>query len=193
MTDDFKYDLIDNSVSFICSKWILDRTPFIFKDNSLEHIEWKELLSSKINVDSKSIVFTGSSCCGFSLNPNKNYRDFQPDSDIDIAIVSELYFDIAWKSLRNLGTERFALSHVQKNSLNDHVNRLIYWGTIATDKILELLPFGKEWSLHLIDMSKISPVENRTINIRLYKDFESLRAYQINNLKFLKTELYKNI
>lgn len=192
MRDDFKYDLIDNSVSFICSKWMLDRTPFIFEDDRLKYILWKEQLAEKLQVDSKSMVFTGSSSCGFSLNPNKNYREFNEESDIDIAIISGYHFDIAWKTLRNLGTKRFDLNNIQQNSLKEHVNRLIYWGTIATDKILEILPFGKEWSLHLLDMEKVDPINNRTINIRIYKDYESLRAYHINNLTNLRTKLYEN-
>jgi hypothetical protein len=193
MIDQFKNELINKPVSYICSKWLLDRTPYIFNEDSHRHIEWKELLSSKINVDSKSLIFLGSSSCGFSLNPNKNYRTFNDKSDIDIAVVSGLYFDISWKTLRNLGTKRYTLNRIQKNSLDDHVNRLIYWGTIATDQILELLPFGKDWSLELIEMSKLDPINKKTINIRLYKDFESLRAYQVNNLKSLKTELHKNL
>ncbi|AEV33437.1 hypothetical protein [Owenweeksia hongkongensis] len=191
MIEDFKYELIDNSSSFICSKWVLDRVPFVFEDDRISYIEWKEELSKKLEIDSKSMVFTGSSSCGFSLNPYKDYKSFNDESDIDIAIISELYFDIAWKCLRNLGTKRFDLTPRQKASLRDHREKYIYWGTIATDKILELLPFGKEWSLALMEQSKKSPANNRTINIRLYKDYESLRAYQINNLENLRVKLFE--
>lgn len=189
MIEEFKYDLLDNSPSFICSKWILDRVPFLFNEDRISYIKWKEKLASKLGIDSKAMVLTGSSCCGFSLNPYKLYKKFNEESDIDIAIVSELYFDIAWKTLRNLGTKRFDLTPKQSSSLDDHVNRLIYWGTIATDKLLEILPYGKKWSLHLIEMSKFEPANGRTINIRLYKDYEALRAYQINNLGKLRIKL----
>lgn len=193
MIDDFKYELIDNSTSFICSKWVLDRVPHLFNDDRISFIKWKEELADRFGVDSKAMVFTGSAGCGFSLNPFKNYREFNDQSDIDIAIVSELHFDIAWKTLRNLGTKRFDLSPKQKSSLSDHVDRLIYWGAIATDKLLEIFPFGKEWSTHLIEMSKTSQANNRTINIRLYKDYDALRAYQVDNLEKLRTKLFETL
>jgi hypothetical protein len=74
-----------------------------------------------------------------------------------------------------------------KQSVKDHVEKYIYWGTIATDKLLPYLPFHLQWSNALREMSKIEPTKNRIINARIYKDFDSLRAYQINNLKNLRT------
>jgi len=191
MVAKFQKELLESPTSFICSKWILDKIPYIFNSDRIKYIKWKEDLGSKLGIDSKAISFTGSSCTGFSLNPSKSFRVFGNHSDIDIAIVSDLHFDIAWNALRNIGVRQLTLSYKQKVSLQDHRIRLIYWGTIATDKILELLPFGVDWSLILIEMSKLAPVNGRTINIRLYKDYDSLRAYHVNNLDNLRTQLFE--
>jgi hypothetical protein len=191
MVAKFQKELLEKPTSFICSKWILDKIPHIFNSDRIKYIKWKEDLGSKLGIDSKAISFTGSSCTGFSLNPSKSFKQFGGHSDIDIAIVSDLHFDIAWNALRNLGVKQLSLSYKQKISLHDHRNRLIYWGTIATDKILELLPFGIDWSLILIETSKLAPANGRTINIRLYKDYDSLRAYQVNNLNNLRTQLFE--
>ena len=191
MVEDFKYDLIDNPTSFMCSKWLLDRVPHIFNNDLIAFIKWKEELADRLEIDSKSIVITGSASCGFSLNPYKNYKEFDDSSDIDVAIVSEIHFDIAWRTLRNLGTKRYDLNAKQKASLNDHVDRLIYWGTVATDKLLEILPFGKDWSLQLLEMSKLEPVNNKTLNVRLYKDYDALRSYNVANLVNLKNKLFE--
>jgi len=192
MVNIFKGELTANNASYMCSKWLFERTPFIFEDDRLSYIKWMENLAARLKVDSKSMILTGSSCCGFSLNPNKNYKLFDENSDIDIAITSQFYFDIAWKTFRDLGTKRYGLTAKQKASLDDHVNRLIYWGTIATDKLLVILPFGKEWSLHLAELSNSNPINGRTINIRLYKDYDSLRAYHVQNLDKMKTQLYSS-
>lgn len=183
MLKTFKAEILNEDLSFLCSKWILDRTPHIFADDRSEYLRWKETLSQKLSIDSKSIVFTGSSSVGFSLNPSKKFKSFDENSDIDLAIVSDLHFDISWKYLRNMGTRRFDLTIRQKQHIQEHVTRLIYWGTIATDKILEILPFGKDWELVLLELAKHEPINGKEINIRIYKDFESLRQYQINNLK----------
>jgi hypothetical protein len=189
MTVEFKEEIANTDISFMTSKWIIEKVPFIFSDNIENYIKWKELLASKIGVDSKAIVLTGSSSVGFSLNPENNLRAFSEKSDIDVAIVSQLYFDISWHFLRTLGTKRYSLGKREINAIDDHRNRLIYWGTIATDKILQILPFGEKWITALNEMATIEPTKDRTINIRIYKDFEALRAYHLNNLKLIKDKI----
>jgi hypothetical protein len=189
MTTDFKTEISTTDISFMTSKWIIEKVPFIFADNLEHYIRWKEILASKIGVDSKAIVLTGSASVGFSLNPDNNLRAFSEKSDIDVAIISQHYFDISWHFLRNIGTNRYSYSRKEITAIDDHRNRLIYWGTIATDKIIQLLPFGDKWVTSLNEMSNIEPTKDRTINIRIYKDFEALRAYHLNNLKAIKDKI----
>lgn len=189
MTEDFKTEITNSDISFMTSKWIIEKVPFIFSDNLELYIKWKEILANKIGVDSKAIVLTGSASVGFSLNPDNNLRAFNDHSDIDVAIVSQHYFDISWHFLRNVGTKRYSYTRKQKDAIDDHRNRLIYWGTIATDKIIQILPFGEKWILALNEMAAFDPTKDRTINIRIYKDFEALRAYHLGNLKTIKDKL----
>lgn len=189
MTGDFKTEITTKDISFMTSKWIIEKVPFIFSDNLENYIKWKEILANKIGVDSKAIVVTGSASVGFSLNPDNNLREFNDKSDIDVAIVSQHYFDISWHFLRNIGTKRHGYNRKVNDSIDDHRNRLIYWGTIATDKIIQILPFGEKWITALNEMSTFEPTKDRTINIRIYKDFEALRAYHLNSLKTIKDKI----
>lgn len=186
MLEDFKTEIINTDISYMTSKWIIEKVPYIFLGNFEHYIKWKEQLAAKIGVDGKAIVFTGSSSVGFSLNPDKNLRAFTDKSDIDVAIISQHYFDLSWHFLRNVGTKRYSYSKKVKDSIDDHRNRLIYWGTIATDKIIQILPFGEKWISALNEMSLIEPTKDRTINLRIYQDFEALRAYHLSNLKLIK-------
>lgn len=177
----FKADFKQHPYEFLTSKWVLEKIPYIFNNDSEAYIKTKLKLASMINVDSCSIIFVGSASTGFSLSPMEKFRKFNDKSDIDIAIISHYYFDVAWHTLRNIDIYR--LSHDAVLSIKEHRERYIYYGTIATDKILGLLPFGKEW-LAAIESLKESPIfENRDINFRLYRDHESLREYHINNFK----------
>jgi len=185
-------DIVRETITYTSSKWIIERIPFIFENDLHTYITWKEKLSSLIGVDSKAIVLTGSSSVGFSLNPEKNLKPFNTDSDIDVAIISAHYFDISWHFLRNLGTRMYSLSQKEKNAIEDHRKRLIYWGTIATDKIVQILPFGKEWVTAVEAMAKIKPTDGRQINFRIYKDFEALKAYHNDGLKSIKDKLIIN-
>ena len=163
----------------VISKWVLENVPFIFHEDRQHYLEIKSKLSKQLNVDSCSILFVGSSSVGFSLNPIKNFKKFDKDSDIDIAVISHYYFDVAWRTIRDIDYSHQPIQ-VQK-VLDEHRNRLIYWGTIATDKILGLLPFGAKW-LNAIETLKSDQLfEDRKISFRLYQDHESLRLYHMNN------------
>lgn len=189
MKEDFKKELLAESPSLLFSRWVLNKLPVLFNGDIESYIHWKEELSKGIQVDSQAILFTGSSCNGFSFSPYKNFKDFDEDSDIDIAIISEYFFDTCWFEIRNYGTKYHDLTKPQQKSFEDHRTRLIYWGTIATDKLLPIFSFSKEWIVALEKMAKIAPTENRTINIRIYKNFESLREYYIDCFKKLQRNL----
>lgn len=186
MKEEISQEIIDYHPNYISSKWVLERIPFIFDGDLEKYIDWKERLGSIIGVDGKAITFTGSAAVGVSLNPDKDFREFNERSDIDVAIISSHYFDISWHHLRNLGPKRHRLKRIEKASIKDHRERLIYWGTIATDKIIQILPFGKIWMSAIDEMRKIEPTEDRDINFRIYRDFESLREYQSDCIGKLK-------
>ena len=84
-------------------------------------------------------------------------------SDIDVAIISHHHFDLAWHELRNLGANYYSLNTLQRDSIDKHKSKYIYWGTIATDKILPVLSFGKEWIIGLSNMAQIHPSEGKEI------------------------------
>ena len=187
----FLDDIINEPVSYTTSKWIIERIPHIFDNNLENYIDWKERLSTLIGVDSKAIVFTGTSCVGFSLNPKKNFKAFQDDSDIDVAVVSSHLFESAWHYLRNIGPKYHRLKPLVKTAIIEHRERFIYHGTIATDRIVHILPFGKEWVNAMNEMRKLDPTKNRDINFRIYKDFEALKSYQSIGVVIAKDQLLK--
>ena len=187
----FFSDLKSKPLSFVFSKWLLDATPYIFEGERITGIKWKERIATRIEVDSHAISVIGSAGLGFSLNPRKNFKYFDHESDIDLAIISHHHFEVGWNYLRNLGTDYYKLTQKQKNVIEDHRKRLIYWGTVATDKILTILPFGKTWHACLDDASHEHPANNRDINVRLYRDFESLRSYHVMNLENTRQKLYE--
>jgi hypothetical protein len=114
---------------------------------------------------------------------------FDQGPDIDVAVISAYHFEEAWRYLRNMGSEYFKLRPTAKRSVDDHRTRYVYYGTIATDQILERLPFGKRWLIALSAMAREYPTEGRLITARVYRDFDSLRGYQVINVRRIGEEV----
>lgn len=177
----FKEDFNKYEYDFLVSKWVVEKLPHIFNGDYEKFLQIKIKLSKLLQVDSCSIIFVGSSCTGFSLSPHKSFKEFNEESDVDIAIISHYYFDVAWHTIRNI-----TLSNCTPDvraSIQEHRVNLIFWGTIATDKILGIMPFSRKWMQAKEEMEKEEVFENRKINFRLYQDHEALRAYHMHNFK----------
>lgn len=183
----FISELLSHPAELLASVWIIDRIPLIFDKDLQAYATWRRAIAKGLGVDPSALLITGSAAFGVSLNPYKNYKFFDGDSDIDVAVISDYHFTEAWRTLRSIGAERHRMPQKVKQSIDDHVKKYIYWGTIATDKILHLLSFGAQWNRTLDEISKIKPTEGRSIKVRVYRDLDSLRAYQVNNLANLKT------
>jgi predicted nucleotidyltransferase len=179
--DQFARDFEVYEYDYLVSKWVIEKLPYIFNGNYDSFLKTKLKLSRLLKVDSCSIIFVGSACTGFSLSPFKKLREFNEKSDIDIAIVSHYYFDVAWHTMRNI--RPFDYSTEVQDAIKEHASKFIYWGTIATDKILGILPFAKEWLCAQEEISKEPIFENRKVNFRLYQDHEALRTYHLRNFK----------
>ena len=179
--EEFKRDYEHNSLEFVSSKWIFERIPFVFGEDYTCFINTKLIISKALGVDLCSIFFVGSSSLGFSLNPAKNLKPFDETSDIDIAIVSHYFFDIAWRTIQDIDFS--TITFPIQNAIKDHRERLIYWETIALDKILGVMPFGKEWMSVLEKLQSEAIFCNRKISFRLYRNHEALRRYHINNFQ----------
>jgi hypothetical protein len=190
MKDEFIADLQKEKPEWVVSKWILERpTPYFFQKDHLAYIQWKNQLATKLGVDPHSIIVVGSANIGFSLNPDKNWKSFDDESDIDIAIISSDHFQQAWYFLRHIKpAERYRLSKEMQTVITSHETTYVYCGAIAAEMILGLLPFGEKWMAGIGEMNKESPL-GHTIGLRIYKDIESLRDYTIHTFKKLRAKL----
>jgi hypothetical protein len=175
-------DLRQFSARDFVSAHLFDRTPFVFPTRQ-SFINWKKSLGKTIDVDPAAILLVGSAAIGVSMNPDRSFKAFDLDSDVDVAVVSNYHFTAAWRYLRNNGHKRSSLPQRQQIAWDDHVKRLIYWGTIATDKLLPLMPFAKAWMSASAAASRSAEIANREIRFRIYADYESLRSYQVMSTK----------
>ena len=175
--------------SAFVSRWLLERVPFAFGDDLDTYLAWKHGLAEKLTVDPKAITLVGTAAIGTSLNPHKNFKDFDDESDIDVAVVSQYHFNILWRWMRGLGAAYYGLPAPARNAVDRHRENYVFWGTIATDRLLPHTPLATEWVPALDSMSSVDPTKGREIKARLYADFDSLRAYHAKGILTLRQKL----
>lgn len=171
---------------------ILDRVPAIFESRE-QYASWRDEIGRGLDVDPLCLAVVGSTAVGVSLSPDaqKQLKPFHDSSDVDLAVVSSRFFDEAWRWLRSLGP----IDKLKTNSpdaadlLNWHRRSLVFDGTIATERLLSFLPFGAEWTAVLGRAALLRPTQDRNVNARIYRDFDSLREYHRANVERLKIEL----
>jgi hypothetical protein len=183
--------LRDESVAAFLEHHMFDCIPHVFGQDRSTYVAWKRKLGSAIDVDPACLTIVGSAALGCSLNPNKNLKPFDGKSDIDVAIVSGYHFTVGWRYLRMNGNRRHGLPEKTKNAWDEHVSRLIFFGTIATDRLLGVLPFGMDWLKASSKMGSVAPTQGRSVNLRIYSDYEALRAYQGISVKRIRESFYK--
>jgi hypothetical protein len=164
------------------STHIFDRVPHAFADDRTGYVTWKRLLAKGLGVDSADLTVVGSAATGISLNPYKNYRPYGDHSDIDVAVISSFHFQSAWRFLRQNGNLRARLSVKERASWDEHRTSLLFWGTIATDRLLPRFPFGAEWRAAIDAVQATVPMV-QPIAVRVYNDYEALRTYQLNSVR----------
>lgn len=171
------------------SEHLLEITPHAFAGDGSAWSKYRLSLADKLDVDPQEIVLMGSAGLGFSLNPRKGFSAFHAGSDFDFGVVSSYHFDLAWRYLRQSQVRWLSLPAEVKRAIRQHRQNYVFTGTIAANWFLTILPFGKTWQAALDDMGELAPSVGRTVSLRIYKDFDSLRFYQANNIRKLRDKL----
>lgn len=185
---ELKSDLAKLPAPEIVSQWFVHRLPTLFAGDEPGHVAFKAEAARRLNVSVFDIVIVGSAAVGFSLNPDKNFSAFSTESDVDIAVASPHHFELAWRWLRNLGARRYRLPQRAQSWIKEHETRLVYWGQIATDQILEHMPFGGEWVRALASLSGVKPIDGREVTVRLYRDYTALENALIHTTRKLQAK-----
>ncbi|WP_167138505.1 hypothetical protein [Diaminobutyricimonas sp. TR449] len=161
---------------------ILRLDPYAFPPGTY----WKFVakVAEELDVDPNGVFCIGSGAIGLSMNPKKvqgkNLKPFGPDSDLDLAIVSEVHFETAWRDLRRAAQpSRTAIDEVVRSNLSWQKGRL-FDGAIIASKLLPSLSFGSEWLPASVRVSQLAAqILDREIDVNLwiYRDYWSVRNY----------------
>ncbi len=183
-----KNDLID-----FCRKNILHGTPVIFADREDDFYEFRKRIADNFDIIFHEIFITGSGKLGFS--PHKR-KEFDYDSDIDVAIVSNTLFEQILEIIRQYQMElrRFRKSVTEQEIKMYHeFLEYVAIGWIRPDKLpisFQVNELKDNWFdfFQSISYDK-SEVGNYKVTAGIFKSYSHLEEYTLSGLKELKKSI----
>ncbi|MBP0982744.1 MAG: hypothetical protein J6A19_03385 [Oscillospiraceae bacterium] len=167
--------------------WIFKR---IFGDKWFEQYdEFKKYISDKLNVHYNDIGVAGSAKLGFSLNPKKNFKTFDDNSDMDIIIVSRKLFNEFWEQYLND-------SYNPTTRINIHAVSFCIFRKYLTLSCFRNNEYYNNWLIKTGGFEKDIQLKfqiSNDIHYRIFESWDSVKMYymsSINKLKGLEEDEY---
>lgn len=172
---------------------ILSQTiPWFFQekfktDAPSQYSKFKLYISKKFKVSPNDVALGGSSWLGFSLSPDKNFRNFNKESDIDIVIVSRKLFENFWDCYLNGLVYKKLIGVSYENISKNTFKRYVHYQDNANSnfKASFYVNFQKQVSGYAKDL-QIGFDFPEHIGYRIYRSWDDYNLAMIHTLKDIK-------
>jgi hypothetical protein len=176
---------------------VVSGRPYVFRDNPEQETLLRDHLERELNVQSKNIRVVGSGRIGFSMNPHNFPRRFSEASDIDVVIVDEEVFDLAWTTMLTWNYPRRHTMAVPDKNWRYERQRDLYWGWFNPDRIQydglsfpeDLIPLrdiSARWFDAFQSLSLFKDFATRVVTGRLYRTWTHVLLYHLEGLRQLR-------
>ena len=168
--------------------WFFDSGETEVKDVSYD--DFRKTVSDHLGLQPDCIALTGSAKFGCSLNPNpkinKAFRAFHEGSDLDLIIVSPELFNEIWLALREAYFSGYwwIMRH-HAPYIFRHFISLVSEERYKTKYLRETVRKLDSMAFRIVTTMGIS----RTINYRIYSDWNDVYAYHSYSIKEIQKGL----
>lgn len=144
-----------------------------------KYYELRRRVSVHFGVHPNEVLVVGSGKLGFSIVPEKRYREFCSESDIDLVVVSEILFNQFWRLVHE-----YWLEYGQWDDFSGF-RKYLFRGWIRPDM---LPPSGNfdialQWWEFFNSLTAKEGLSMHKIAGALYKDWRFLESYQISGVR----------
>ena len=173
-----------------CRKRVLHGLPYVFLGREDEYYEFRKLISEKFDIPFHEVYITGSGKLGFS--PFK-LKDFDYDSDIDVAIVSPNLFELFLKDICifqwDIRESRMKVDNVEMKMYHSFLEYGAL-GWMRPDKLpvsFQMAGIKGDWFEFFDSISyNQSCVGDYKVNAGVFKSYGHLETYIVKGLNSLK-------
>ena len=173
-------------------KYILHGTPFVFKGRDDQFYDFRKRIAIRFGIPFHEVYITGSGKLGFS--PFKK-KEFDYDSDIDVALISPVLFEFIMKDVSRYQMKfRKSREVVREQELHMYHQFLEYvaLGWIRPDKLpisFQMKTLKNDWFSFFESISNgKSEVGNYKVNAGVFKSYEHMEEYIVSGLNDIKTK-----
>lgn len=168
----------------IVQKFITHGTPHLFEKQDDKYFDLKHDIANHFRERPENVHMVGSAKLGFSIAPQKLWKPFDAESDIDMVVISEKIFKQFWHDLYDFNIALTSRTHIEETN---YIKFLKYFfkGWIRPDLFPFNYPYKKEWRLFFqsISYNKYGP---RKITCAIYYGLDFFEKYHIENIKKLR-------
>ena len=181
----------DDQLLDFCRKRVIHGTPFVFKEREDSFYSFRKRLANQFTVPFHEIYIVGSGKLGFS--PHKG-KDFDLDSDIDVAIVSTKLFDEIMELIRTYQMQlRKSRRKIGEWELQMYHEFLEYvaMGWMRPDKLPVSFQMGRLKSTWFDYFEGISygksEIGDYKVTAGAFKSYHHLEMYLVSGMAELRT------
>lgn len=145
----------------------------------------RSCVAEKYEIHPNEVIVIGSGKLGFSIAPNKRYRHFSHDSDLDVVIISERFFDKCWSEVFRFESQ----GGYWGNSIE--FKKFLFRGWLRPDKLPpdSQFEFGRKWWEFFNGLSASRDFSVARIRGAIYRSWEFLETYQCQAIDQCAKEL----
>lgn len=189
-SEGFLKDLDVLSTEKVYNKYLVGGDIWYFKNRYGE--KWYDVydafrlfISDKLGVHYNDVALTGSAKLGFSINPKKNFKDFDEKSDIDIIIISQRYFYLFWEAY-----VRDSYAEIKMPNFED-----VYFGIFKKYIIFDGFTLSNETYAEWVkktqgfekDIQLNFGIEHE-VHYRIFESWDSAKDYYMSSIDMSKNE-----
>lgn len=174
--------------------YLLGQEAWVFKDQGDDYVakydRFRKFVSKKLDVPFNNVSIVGSAKTRYSFSPDKDFSEFDDDSDIDLIIVSDSYFGQLWRAYREISSHSWlkGYSKITSNIFNEFIS--------LNDDDSDYGQYSLEkWQKKILSFKaelQVSFSLPSAINYRIYKNWEAVERYHLDGITKLKIKLNEN-
>lgn len=152
-----------------------------------QYIDLKQAVAQKFDVQHTDVLIVGSAKLGFSISPQKRWKSFGEQSDVDVAIISTALYVRLWRQIAKIINVDPTFNWEGRRAFQKY--HLKGWLRPDALPVSPGLGFTQEWFEYFAQLTSAEVCGPVHISAGIYYDLGFLEQYQMRAVRLCREEL----